>query len=146
MLSLSFIFIVPCLIHSFYVVWVRDKSTRFVNNILVAGVKRSTYFMSKLLLNIFVFLNYYLAMIVPMLIRMFLRRLEFTNIGLMAKSIFAQVPFYITLVIIGSVLFVVVNKSHIATIAYLMVMFMGERLLSIIVNNINPDWLFIEKY
>lgn len=130
--------LIPFIIHTFSVVWSQNFRARTVNNILINGTKRSTYFISKIVLNILLLFYYLIVMWGAFFITGLIKGSSLKGTGYMFKDIFAQIPMYITIILLASVIFITLKKDHVSTTITVMGLMFGEDLLSGLLYKISP--------
>lgn len=128
-LSSASIFVSIFLINIFMIAWGHEFSNRVVNNSLVFGVKRRTYFLSKVLLTFgmtFLFLAIYTGALAG---TVWITGGGFSLIE-MFKIMLLQLPLYFTVSLSGVLLFNVIKSGNVATAVFVALILVGEGLAS----------------
>lgn len=136
-------FILPIFFSNIFMIsFGNEFAFRTINNSLVAGIKRATYYMGKVLL-VFLLTIIYVATFAIV----FTITLKVTTGTLLVKESFEifllQLPLYLAVSSVGILCFNLIKTAYIAVATFVTFVFVGENLLSNLISNYLPNLDFI---
>lgn len=117
----------------FMIAWGHEFSYRVVNNSLIAGMKRSTFFFSKTLLTLLLTVLFVGIFAGSLMLTAFLLKGGFSLTAAM-KPLLAQLPLYLTASCLGILLFNVLKASYISVAAFISIAFVGDTIFSNVIS------------
>lgn len=121
----------------FMITFGNDYSYRVVNNSLISGIKRSTYYFSKVILTFLLATVYVFIFSLVLVVTLKVTTGELMVVEA-AKIFIAQLPLYLGASAIGIVCFNFIKTPYIAVAAFISLAFVGDNFISIIVSNFVP--------
>ncbi|AOV08927.1 hypothetical protein [Sporosarcina ureilytica] len=121
------------------VVWGHEFSYRVVNNSLILGVKRSTFFMGKTVLTFILTILFVLVYSLSLFTTTFVLSGGFDVVALL-KVILAQIPLYLTASALGVLLFNIIKSTYVSVAAFISIAFIGDSFLSNIIGTYLPKF------
>lgn len=135
--------ILPLFFTSIYMATFGNEfSYRVVNNSLVSGVKRSTYYLSKVILT-FVMTSIFVLVFFSGLILTLKLRTNNLFINEFFRVLIAQIPLYIGVSSIGILCYNLIKTPYIANVVFVSIAFVGDNLLSSIIGTFLPRLDFL---
>ena len=132
-LSNASIFVSIFMINIFMVVWGHEFTHRVVNNSLIFGIQRRTYFYSKVLLTFGMTLLFLAVYTSALGITVWLTAGGFSLLE-MFKMLLLQLPLYFAVSLIGVLLFNVIKSGNVATSIFVALILVGEGLASSVIS------------
>lgn len=123
----------------FMVAWGHEFNYRVVNNSLIAGMSRKTFFFSKTVLTFLLtilFVTVYAASLISVA---FILKGSFP-LTVALKPVLVQLPLYLAASCVGILLFNVLQASYTSVAAFIAIAFIGDTILSNIISN------YLEKF
>lgn len=128
----------------FMITFGNEFSYRVVNNSLISGIKRHTYYASKVLLTFFMTVVYVLVFSIVLVVV-----LKVTTGDLMivaaSKIFIAQLPLYLGVSTVGIVCFNFIKTPYIAVAAFISLAFVGDNFVGSVVSNFLPKFDFVSE-
>ncbi|MFD2307304.1 ABC transporter permease [Enterococcus termitis] len=118
----------------FMVCWGHDFNYRVVNNSLIAGVSRKTFFLSKVVLTFLLTLLFVSVYAVSLMVTTILLKGGFP-LDVAIKPFLVQLPLYLAASCLGICLFNVFQASYTSVAAFIAIAFIGDTILSNIISN-----------
>lgn len=117
----------------FMIAWGHEFSYRVVNNSLIAGMKRSTFFFSKTILTFLLTILFVMTFAGSLIGTTWLLKGGFSLVVAL-KPFVAQLPLYLTTSCLGILLFNALKVSYISVAAFISIAFVGDTIFSNIVS------------
>lgn len=136
-LSNSSIFVPIFLTNILVIVWGHEFSYRVVNNSLISGIKRSTFFLSKTVLTFILTILFILIYTFSLFTTTFVLQGAFDALPLI-KIVLAQIPLYLTASALGVLLFNTIKSTYVSVAAFISIAFIGDSFISNIVATYFP--------
>lgn len=117
----------------FMISWGHEFSYRVVNNSLIAGMKRSTFFMSKTALTFLLTILFVGVYAISLMATTWVLKGGFSLI-MAFKPLLAQLPLYLAASSLGILLFNALKASYISVAAFISLAFVGDTIFSNIIS------------
>lgn len=127
------IFVSIFLINIFIIIWNHEFTHRVVNNSLVFGIKRETYFLSKILITLAMTFLFLIIYTVSLAVTVMITGGGFSILE-MLKIVILQTPLYLSVSLLGVLLFNLVQSGNIAASLFVAIILVGEGIISSIVS------------
>ncbi|MEI5994201.1 hypothetical protein [Candidatus Enterococcus mansonii] len=135
--------LLPVFLTNIYMVsWGHEFSYRTVNNSLIGGIKRSTFFLSKTFLTFILTVLFLSVYAIGLVGTALVLKGGFAIVPIL-KALAAQTLLYLTVSSIGILLFNVIQASYVSVAAFISVAFIGDNILSSIISTYFPKADFI---
>lgn len=119
-----------------------EFSYRVINNSLVSGVKRSTYYLGKVILT-FLMTTVFVLVFFSVLTLALKIRTNTLYINEFLRVLVAQVPLYIGVSSIGILCYNLIKTPYIANVVFVSIAFIGDNLLNSIIGTFLPRLEFL---
>lgn len=119
-----------------------EFSYRVINNSLISGIKRHTYYISKVLLTFIMTIIYVVAFALTLVLTLKVTTGDWM-IAEASKIVMAQLPLYLGVSSIGILCFNLIKTPYIAVAAFISVAFVGDNLIGSIVETFLPKLDFM---
>lgn len=118
--------------------WHADFMSRTVNNVLISGVSRKGYFGSKILLTYLIGTVFIAAYSFSAILSAYVLLGSF-NLGKIMLTLGIQIILYYIVLSLGFMIYTLVRTTALPTTVYLLIVLLGENLLSVLMNQFNMD-------
>lgn len=118
--------------------WHTDFTSRAVNNVLISGISRKGYFGSKLLLTYLTGTVLVAAYSLSAILSAYVSLGSF-NLGTIMLALGLQIILYYIVLSLGFMIYTLVRTTALPTTVYLLIVLLGENLLSVLMNQMNMD-------
>lgn len=119
-------------------IWQRDFGTRFVNTILISGISRSKYYVTKLILTYLVGGILVIGYSVSVFIYSYLTLGKF-SLSEMLLAAGVQLLLYFVVMTVGLMIYILVDSVALSTTVYLLFVLLGENLMGSLLNQFGFD-------
>ncbi|MCZ2259985.1 hypothetical protein [Sporosarcina sp. G11-34] len=136
-LSSSSLFLPIFLTNILVIVWGHEFSYRVVNNSLISGIKRSTFFLSKTILTFILTILFILIYSLSLFATTYALQGGFDPLPLV-KIVLAQIPLYLTASALGILLFNTIKSTYVSVAAFISIAFIGDSFISNIIATYLP--------
>lgn len=123
----------------FVIVWGHEFSYRVVNNSLVLGIKRLSFFMNKTILTFILTFLLVSVYTISLFMTTFILHGDFEVLPLI-QIFLAQLPLYMTVSALGILLFNIIRATYLSVAIFVSVAFIGDSFISSIVATYFPNF------
>ncbi|MDE5055516.1 hypothetical protein NDK25_25190 [Niallia taxi] len=120
------------------VAWGHEYSYRVVNNALIAGMQRSTFFLTKTFLTFLLVIVFIATYVITLMIATLIIKGGFPILPSL-KIVLIQIPLYLAGSSIGILLFNVIHVPYVSVAAFISIALIGDSIISNIVSTYFPN-------